>query len=381
MKAFKLASAFAVTGLALAVSGQAMADTTTEWTWDGEVVFSDDLMNNSDDMGDTIGSRGANGDSSDLVNVNIDVANGGFSATLSIESDVAAAGSISLDGVMYEEGPISFGQLSSMNSTEGYVSGMKSDLNYGVDQAFRYTMGNGLAIQAQGGATYTDEDGDVMTGASDMGVAVAYAGEFEGGSFAADFEYAETMIGAGAATDEALDMYYGVGVTMAASDAVEVKAAYTMGAGEVSSMGVRADYTADAFTAYASYVDEDITLGGTASVGAIDLYADYLVEGTVIDLGASTAGASGAMSYSASVDMADVTNDMSLDWAVGAGYDAGIAALAFGYASTDNAASAEITASATHTTEGGATVALEYTNDNDVTDVVDTLVFTAAYSF
>ena len=386
MKAFKLASAFAVTGLALAVSGQAMADTTTDWTWDGEVVFSADLMNN--DGGGSAGSRGANGDTSDLLNVNIDVANGGFSATLSIESDADAAGTISLDGVMYEEGPISFGQLSSMNSTEGYVSGMKSDLNYGVDQAFRYTMGNGLAIQAQGGKTFTDEDGDDLTTVSDMGVAVAYAGEFEGGSFAADFEYAEqgATVAAGAITgadtdDTVLDMYYGVGVTMAASDAVEVKAAYTMGAGEVSSMGVRADYTADAFTAYASYVDEDITLGGTASVGAIDLYADYLVEGTVIDLGASTAGASGAMSYSASVDMADVTNDMSLDWAVGAGYDAGIAALAFGYASTDNAASAEITASATHTTEGGATVALEYTNDNDVTDVVDTLVFTAAYSF
>ena len=392
MKAFKLASAFAVTGLALAVSGQAMAaDTTTDWTWGGEIVFSADVMNNAG--GGSAGTRGSNGDSNDALNVAIAVANGGFSATMAIEADTDSsyAGSISVDDFVYEEGAISFGMLSSMNSTEGYIDGMKDDLSYTVDRAFRYTMDNGFAVQAQGGVTWVDDTQTTSTStilaASDMGVAVAYTGEFEGGSFAVDVEYAEsgaTFVGSSITgvdtTDTALEMYTGFGVTMAASDAVSVSAAYTKGINAVSSMGVRADYTADAFTAYLSWVDEATTLGGTASVGAIDLSADYAVTGSVLDLGASTAGESGAMSYTASLDMADVTNNGGYDAAVGVAFAASdMMVYSAGY-ETDGTVNV-MTAGATYTTEGGATLALDYTNDNTVGDEVDTLVATASYSF
>jgi len=401
MKAFKLASAFAVTGLALAVSGQAMAaDTTTDWTWSGSVGVESILMDNTgtymtnvDVLAPGGGSRSSLPVATDLV-VSIDVANGGFSANMEIDNST-----ISVSDFLYEEGAFMFGEVGTIVASEGYVADMDTDAagSYDVDGGFRYTSG-GFKVQAESNET-TEDWNDTLalaavngsSGSRDVGLAVAYAGEFEGGSFVVDGQYGEDPL---SGADAANEMYYGVGVTMAASDAVTVMAGYTSGIGAETAMGLRADYTADAFTAYASYVsnsadaDSMIMLGGTATVGAFKLYADYDVNPAELAIGASTAGTSGAMSYSASVDMADVTGTVMTDWAIGAGYDAGVAMLAFGYASRDNAATSEITASATHTTEGGATLALAYEVDTGTsTDLDDsdfgrdTLVATASYSF
>ena len=400
MKAFKLASAFAVTGLALAVSGQAMAaDTTTDWTWSGSVGVESILMDNTgtymtnvDVLAPGAGSRSSLPVATDLV-VSIDVANGGFSANMEIDNST-----ISVSDFLYEEGAFMFGEVGTIVASEGYVADMDTDAagSYDVDGGFRYTSG-GFKVQAESNTStedYNTASGvnpGSPTGSRDVGLAVAFAGEFEGGSFVVDAQYGEDPT---SGSDAANEMYYGVGVTMAASDAVTVMAGYTSGIGAETAMGLRADYTADAFTAYASYVsnsadaDSMIMLGGTATVSAFKLYADYDVNPAVLDIGASTAGASGAMTYSASVDMADVTGTVMTDWAIGAGYDAGVAMLAFGYASRDNAATSEITASATHTTEGGATLALAYEVDTGTsTDLDDsnfgrdTLVATASYSF
>ena len=380
MKAFKLASAFAITGLALAVSGQAMAaDTTTDWTWDGKVVFSADLMNTTN--GGSVGSRGANGDSTANIDVDIAVANGGFSGMFKIDSS-DAHDEISISGVRYDEGAISFGDIGSMNTTEGYIASMKDDLNYGVDNAFRYTMGNGLAVQAQGGVTYTDSSTSVPVLGSDMGVAVAYAGEFEGGSFAVDVEYAEDGT---SAADAALDMYTGFGVTVAASDAVTVMAAYTAGIAGVSSMGVRADYAGDAFNAYGEWVDEVITVGADATMGMANVYVDYTVDGDQ-NAGVKLAGAADALTWGANFDYA--INDTAFSYGVNASMDAGTVVYAAGYMSREGQASSELTASATHTTEGGAVLSLAYEKDDGTSTDPDSskaafnaLTVTASYSF
>ena len=379
MKAFKLASAFAITGLALAVSGQAMAaDTTTDWTWDGKVVFSADLMNTTN--GGSVGSRGANGDSAANIDVDIAVANGGFSGMFKIDSS-DAHDEISISGVRYDEGAISFGDIGSMNTTEGYISGMKGDLSYTADNAFRYTMDNGFAVQAQGGVTYVDDSSTTMLAASDLGVAVAYTGEFEGGSFAVDVEYAENGM---VATDDALDMYTGFGVTMAASDAVTVKAAYTAGINAESSMGVRADFAGEAFNAYGEWVDEVITVGADATMGAANVYVDYTVDGSQ-NAGVTLSGAADAMTWGANFDYAIDASDYSMG--VNASMDAGAVVYAAAYKMREDD-STELTASATHTTEGGAVLSLAYENDNGTSSdsddsdyTLNTLVATASYSF
>jgi len=400
MKAFKLASAFAVTGLALAVSGQAMAaDTTTDWTWAGEVSVESVLMDNGDYITDMntlagrlfpLGQRGSMGVTSDL-SVSIDVANGGFSATM----DLSEADGVEVSDFLYTEGAWMFGEVSTIVASEGYVADMDVDAagSYDVDGGIRYTSGS-FKVQAEANAATEDFTSLTGAGSRDVGLAVAYAGDFEGGSFVVDAQYGENPT---SNSDAANEMYYGFGVTMAASDAVTVMGGYTSGIGAETAMGLRADYTADAFTAYASYIsnsadaDADMDLGVAATVGAFALTADYDTDG-VLDLGASTAGASGAMTYTASVDLGDVTGTMSTDWAVGAGYDAGAVVYAAGYASRDDGSS-EVTASATHTTEGGAVLALAYEKDTGLmtgsvalddgeSDYArDTLVATASYSF
>jgi len=393
MKAFKLASAFAITGLALAVSGQAMAaDTTTDWTWDGKVVFSADLMGDHSLVGSNtvVGSRGANGNTAANIDVDIAVANGGFSGMFKIDSS-DAADEISISGVRYDEGAISFGDIGSMNSTEGYIASMKGDLSYTADQAFRYTMDNGFAVQAQGGVTYvSDDDSSTFLAASDLGVAVAYSGEFEGGSFAVDVEYAEdgfNVAGVGTASsnaDTALDMYTGFGVTMAASDAVTVKAAYTAGINAESSMGVRADFAGEAFNAYGEWVDEVITVGADATMGAANVYVDYTVDGSQ-NAGVTLSGAADALTWGANFDYAIDASDYSMG--VNASMDAGAVVYAAAYKMREDD-STELTASATHTTEGGAVLSLAYENDNGTSSdsddsdyTLNTLVATASYSF
>ena len=407
MKAFKLASAFAVTGLALAISGQAMAaDTTTDWTWEGEVVFAADLMNNNSaferlvaDNSTVKGSRGANGNSDADLAVSIAVANGGFSATMDIDD-----GGVDVSDFVYEEGAFMFGEIGQIGGVEGAVDGMNEGHSYASDQGFRYTSG-GLQVQAFGGINYTTvtttstvvvgtqsytftDTTDVLIGGTDMGLAVAYAGTSGNMAFELNAQYAET-----AATDAAQPMYFGGSVTAAVSDSVEVVAAYTTGGlSDVSSYGVRADYTGDAFTAYLTVADNDGSAkqaaGVAATVGAFALTADYDIDSPSLDLGASTSGSADAMSYTASLDLEDVTGTMAYEAAVGVAFAASdMMSYDAGYLMR-NGDSTELTASATYTTEGGATMVVAYELDNGASTSQgsdsasnNALTFTASYSF
>ena len=180
-------------------------------------------------------------------------------------------------------------------------------------------------------------------------------------------------------------MYTGFGVTMAASDAVTVKAAYTAGINAESSMGVRADFAGEAFNAYGEWVDEVITVGADATMGAAKVYVDYTVDGDQ-NVGVKLASTSGNMSWGAKVDM-ELNTPNRNSYGANVGVDAGMIQYAAAYAVREDTTS-EITASATHTTEGGAVLSLAYENDNgtssdsdDSNYTLNTLVATASYSF
>jgi len=429
MKAFKLASAFAVTGLALAVSGQAMAaDTTTEWTWDGKVVFSADLMNNNTDaekaifdhaagagmvapivgsLSNTAGSRGSNGNSSENLDVVVNVANGGFSGKLKIESSA-----VTFSDFVYEEGAIMFGDIASVVTTEGAIKGMDTDQAYTSDIGFRYTAG-GLQVQAFGGYSYASDTtvtssdsaaaaASQFIAAVDMGLEFAYTGSTDMVTYTVDAQYAEGQNNTGSldtSKDEALDSYMGVNVSAMATDSVTIDAGYTS-RGDLSSLALMATYAADAITAYGRMNQDNadtsvFTLGGAYAFDAGSVYVDYTLDYTTkagVDkvgaknFGVKLAGAADAMTWGANADYALDTETYSLG--VNVGVAAEMADLAASYKLRENETT-ELKASATHTTEGGATLALAYELDNGADPINnfgddasnDVLSFTAAYSF
>jgi len=404
MKAFKLASAFAVTGLALAVSGQAMAaDTTTEWTWDGKVTFSADLMNNNTALENAklsngvVGERGANHQNAYNLDVVVGVANGGFSADLALEK----SNSVVMKNFLYEEGAFMFGEIGSVVTTEAAIKGMNSDQAYTSDKGFRYTAG-GLQVQAFGGASYTSDASTASTytaaggttgqgpyAATDMGLEFAFTGSTDTVTYAVDAQYAEDTMGAGAATDAALDMYMGVNVSAMASDAVTIDAGYTSGFGGETSTALMATYAADALTAYVRWNDNsgasDTTIGASTVMGAATLYIDYALEGAQ-NAGVKLAGGEGAMTYAANFDYA--LDASAFSYGASVAVAAGDMAYAAGYASREGQTSSELTASATYTTEGGATMALAYEADDGASNVVgsskrsnNALSVLASYSF
>ena len=90
------------------------------------------------------------------------------------------------------------------------------------------------------------------------------------------------------------------------------------------------------------------------------------------------------MTWAANYDYAMDTSTYSLGASVGVA--TGMADLAAGYKLREDSTT-ELTASATHTTEGGAALSLAYENDNgagasgDSDYLLNTLVATASYSF
>lgn len=394
MKAFKLASAFAVTGLALAVSGQAMAaDTTTDWTWDGEVTVKSVLMDgNSNGMGtganDVLASAGDRGVTSltgpkTNLDVVVDVANGGFAAKLKLEGS-----SVVTSDFTYTEGAFMFGEIGSVVTTEGAITGMDDDQAWTSDAGFRYTSG-GLQVQAFAGETCTD---DICTTTDtsfigsvanvDMGLEFAYSGSTDTVSYTVDAQYAED---GSSMTDEALDAYMGVYVSAMASDSVTVEAGYT-GAGDLTSTALQASYAADAITAYGRYnqdnaADAVFTLGGTYTMGAVVASAKHVLDGeTTLGLAYSTT--SGAMTFGANAEtkLDASTTSFGADVAVAA---SDMLAYTAGYMSRHDETT-RMAAGVAYTTEGGAVLALDYTNDDggdDDYDIENSLIASASYKF
>jgi len=293
---------------------------------------------------------------------------------------------------LYEEGAFMFGEIGSVVTTEAAIKDMSSDQAYTSDKGFRYTSG-GLQVQAFAGRSYASDSTTTgsylglaatpITG-TDLGLEFAYTGSTDTVTYTVDAQRVET-----AATDEGQDLYMGVNVSAMASDAVTIDAGYTSGFGGDTSTALMATYAADAFTAYARWNDNsgtsDTTIGASTVMGAATLYIDYALNGAQ-NAGVKLAGGEGAMTYKANFDYA--LDASAFSYGASVAVAAGDMAYAAGYASREGQVSSELTASATYTTEGGATMALAYENDNGASNVVDSskrsnnaLSVLASYSF
>ncbi|MCH8551837.1 MAG: hypothetical protein LAT62_07870 [Natronospirillum sp.] len=268
MKSIKLASGFAVSALALAIAGQAAAETTTEVDFTGSVKVNTmfDLENDTR----INGMPGYASDNDDWFNLEAtwSVSNGPFSGDLIVglvdENNQNGAGNdgpngrVHIDNLMVEEGPISFGQVGSVVNTAGLMEGLTDyaifdalgaeelDLSYGVDGAFRYSVDEfGLQVQGEG------------TDAGVFGFGAGITQDLDVATVWADFQYREAV---GADGMEDGETFFGVAAEVSPIDLLTLTAVFnTESASEQSALGLKVDVQAtDDISVYAQYVDVDL---------------------------------------------------------------------------------------------------------------------------
>jgi len=346
-----ITTGFAITALAAAISGQAMAE--AEFSYSGEINVNStfDLLNDTrtnyiDDSDD------------DFYELSMDIAvsNGPFSGTISIvedDAEITSDGStiVTVGDLMVEDGAISFGQIGSVVATDDLIDALTDEaedgLSYAVSGAARYTDAEmGLMVQGEG---------DSATGQR-FGFAANLTQEIDMGTVYAEAQYREDF------TNTALDTFIGAGAVLNVAEGVEVTAVYQ--SATTSAYGVGVVYTMDAMSFNASYGepnadvadDEVIMVGGS-------LTADMLTFSGSYKMVADTTG-------DVEVDV-DYAND---NISANAGYAMSLVA------GNDTTA---IDLSVTMTAESGVEykAAYDQNTDNAGADSVQALTVSAAYSF
>lgn len=283
MKAIKVASGVAVSALALAISAQANAaaheggDTEFSMSATGsmEAIYMIDLSGTD-----------ANGDDATVMDVELDEGDDFDSATAGeawgLQYDVAVthgpfSGTVSAyidDGettfeivdLIVTDGPISFGQIGSLLTTDDYAYDMDDSTAYealgdlhdgaSIDAGLRYTMGD-LKVQIDGTndtATTTND-----TYGSDFGGSFAYAGSADALSFVVDGQF------------------------RGSNQAPDTSDAYTY-------VGAGATYTADMFTAKAAFnTYTTSTSAAQAATGEKESISEYGFELSATPMDAVTA--------------------------------------------------------------------------------------------
>jgi hypothetical protein len=346
---------FAVTALAAAISGQALAadtETTTTFsgaidaqfiynmagaTEDGTVLDSTYDVNLDDDDDGTDGLYG--------LTMEMAVTNGPLSALITTELDEEVSG-ISIGDIIVTEGKLSFGQVGEITSTDEYVSAsveMEDGDDVEDEIGFRYAVADGITVQLGGTETpSTPLTGvleanatHVVASAQYMGASgpLAYVVEGQMKSEALDAENsvdAQTFIGAGLtySTDmltvmAAVNMtsFEGVSDTEYAVEAVAKVAGATL-TGAYLELSTETDddeemfggvsYAIDAITLSAGYLmttaesaGDEVTAGLGYSAGMMSYSADITLanfdadtaDAILIELGASTVSAAGVTYY------------------------------------------------------------------------------------
>lgn len=203
MKAFKLASGFAVSALTLAIAGTAAAQTTANVSYSGSVKVQTviDLENETRNV-----SRVDNNDWWHL-NARWNIVNGPFSGSIRVGQHEDNPIRIDLIDLKVVEGPISFGQVGRVTDSAGVYENITAEVDgnvgagnitisqydkdentrFGVDQAIRYTESSlGLKVQLESaGAASTN-----------FGVGVGINNQVTDGVVVkADFQYREAPVG------------------------------------------------------------------------------------------------------------------------------------------------------------------------------------------
>ncbi|WLD57513.1 hypothetical protein NFC81_12445 [Salinispirillum sp. LH 10-3-1] len=238
MKAFKLASGFAVSALTLAIAGAAVAESTASVDFTGSIRVQSVI----DLEAETRASQMPGYETADedwyQLNATWTVANGPFSGKIrvGINEDEKPGGAgwgpgvavndndknngyVRVYDLKVEEGAVSFGQVGSIRDTVGKLEGLtdfrksaETGLNdgFGVVAALRYTVEEfGVKVQSEG----ADSD--------DFGFAAAVHQDLDVAEVWADFSYREAQGGQS-------DGYtaFGLAVEAAPVDLIKVEAAF-----------------------------------------------------------------------------------------------------------------------------------------------------------
>ena len=223
MKSIKLASGFAVSALALAIAGQATAQTQTSMSATGEIKFQTIWDIENSQYYHSFDDRTP--DNEGIFNVTINVKNGPFSGDVILGEDEGEV-AIQVDNLQVNEGPISFGDIGRVTESaslyEGLVAETKlgdkdEDTRFGVDYGFRYTESSlGLSVQAE--SKFDSDSEEKSAGPQFFGLAAAIHQDLDVAEFWLDGQYRLATDTDGMANEAT----YNVGVALKATPVDQV---------------------------------------------------------------------------------------------------------------------------------------------------------------
>ncbi len=407
MKAIKKASGFAVSALALAIAGQAVADghghSDTEFEVSGSLTLESvhDLEGETRSMDYT------------YAIMEVGVKAGIFSATILGEAKDDESGyyqendTLVLDDIMVEDGAISFGDIGETTPAYDLLDGGdlydedQATSAYDVDGAIAYTTDFGLKAQIEGAAG---------AGEGDWGLGLSYTGEYEGGvSVYADYQSREAaeMVMVDHDNDpltpeievqdgmESLDAFVGLGIEYSA-DMFGLQAAY-VNVGDDTEIAARLTATPmEALSAYLLVLSTDAVFDADEEWEGIDVtFAEETeVTRTQVEVGAD-------YSVTETVSLGGHYATFDMEWelvASEATVEAEGTEIAFDVSYSEGAISAFVEYTLTEVEDAeDTTLELEvaYTSENDVTyaanyetedgdsfeDATSVLTLSASYEF
>jgi len=251
---------FAVTALAAAISGQALAaDTESSTTFKGS-MDAQFILNLQPE--DALYDVELNADGDDDVGYEIvmstAVTNGPFSGSVGITTREGAS-SFDIGDLVVTDGMLSFGQVGSLMATDEYTGGANNDMKDGndlsVDVGFRYAVSDALKVQLQGRQTAAAATPAVTTA---TGVAAVYSATSGAISYVAN---AEMYMAGDASTNKMTNPYFA---------------------------GVAATYTTDMLTVKAVF--NSSLASGTTATGGPEAQTEYVLSAVAKVAGATLTG-------------------------------------------------------------------------------------------
>jgi hypothetical protein len=356
---------FAVTALAAAISGQALAADTESSTSFTGVVNSQFIY----DMQPTVATydvaKSTDGDDNEGFEITMSTAvtNGPFSGSVGITSREGVT-EFDIGDLVVTDGSLSFGQVGSLMATDEYTSGAANDMNDSNDLTvgvgFRYAATDALTVQLQGSGS---------TAATATGIAAKYTATAGALSYVANAE----MYASGPGSDAGFDAPYFAGAAATyTTDMLTVKAVFN----NSRAAGSTATPTTEAQTEY--------VVSATTTVAGATLTATYQEESSADD----DESFKGVVSYAAGVitpsagytmtTLADAGDEVYGKLAYSAGSISASGTVTMGNFDAPTADEALIELSVSTTSDAGVTYAADYATQADVSNKV---TLGASYAF
>lgn len=408
MKAFKLASGFAVSALTLAIAGTAAAQATTEISTTGnlrvETVMDLENERNLHKLPGYYADAAGEGNE-DWYNFSVTttVNHGPFSGKVRVgifEDEGTGSGAVNGQGkdnnaqvkvfdLRVDEGPISFGQIGRITQTaviyenltdETEIIGKDESTRIGVDAAARYTFAEfGLKVQAEGNGANETAPLDLLA-SHPFGFAAAIEQDLGIAKVYADAQYRQGIDAAGGMADAVTTL--GAAAEVTPVDQVTLTAVFRNDGRKLAGDG-------DSVFA----LKADVAVTDTISVYGLVADSSLDADGMVVKGGFSAGIDAITVSASYEADMEEVAAGLILskveytDGAIGAFVEANYSLEDFklgGAAQRD--AGLELVVGGSYTTESSVKYGAEYTNAQDTYfdnagSVVNKVVAFAEYSF